>query len=65
MDNLPPVPPAPMKRKLQVLVDGKWTFVDRQIDMPTPPAPKKGFNQRFMDDEWVFIKNPMNIQLKF
>ena len=63
MDTLPPVPPAPMKRKLQVLLDGKWQFVNREIDIPIPPAPKRGYREMFVDDEWVFIKNPLKITL--
>lgn len=65
VNNNVPVPPAPMKRKLQVLMEGKWEFIDREVDMPIPPAPKKGYNQRFVDSEWIFIKNPLNIKLKF
>lgn len=62
VNNNVPVPPTPMKRKLQVLMDGKWEFIDREVDVPIPPAPKKGYRQRFIGDEWIMIKDSFNIK---
>jgi len=62
---LPPMPPTPIKRKIQVLVDNKWIFLERQTDIPIPPTPKPGYRERFVDDQWVFVKNPLKVNFKY